>query len=344
VFFPPTHGDLDVARALKGPTNELDEMTATHQELEISNAEQESIEAEGIRDNMEETMHTTISKAEAFFTDREIVRLNQIPSVHQLYQQGQLEEKPTYAHPSVVFNNIVSLAREDITKLDVTVMVNSTNIHFSADGTLDRLVFNRGGPELLQEIENFEICNEGDVKITRGYLLPAKHIFHAVPPYHYNKESKEILRNIYRKILYTAASMGATSIAIPSIGTGMLNFPRRDCASIALEEVKRYLETAEPLIAFESIVFVVYSSDDEFVYRSLLPVYFPPVKAERGTAVRPTSPVAVKTSSKLGSTSPPRRSLFGSIGDAVSEISNKRKLRIARPTSTYVESKANRCI
>jgi hypothetical protein len=95
-----------------------------------------------------------------------------------------------------------------------------------------------------------------------------------------------------------------------------------------MEEVKRYLETAEPTSTLESIVFVVYSSHDEFIYKSMLPVYFPPVSAERGTAVRPTTPEKVNTPSTPASesTSPPRRSLFGSIGNAVSglfDLSNK---------------------
>jgi hypothetical protein len=134
------------------------------------------------------------------------------------------------------------------------------------------------------------------------------------------------LRKMYRDVLYRAVSMRATSIAIPSIGTGALNYPRRDCTAVAMEEVKRYLETAEPSSTLESIVFVVYSSHDEFVYKSMLPVYFPPVSAQRGTAVRPTTPDNVEVSTP-GSTSsedteapppPPRRSLFGSIGNAVS--------------------------
>jgi O-acetyl-ADP-ribose deacetylase (regulator of RNase III) len=260
---------------------------------------------------------------------RDTVRLYQIPSVHHLYQQGQLEEKPTLARPSVLFNDTVCLAREDITTLDVTVIVNSTNNQFSGSGTLDRRVFQKGGAELRQECKNFGTCNEGDIKVTSGYLLPAKHIFHVIRPDQYNKD---VLRKMYRDVLYRAVSMRATSIAIPSIGTGALNYPRRDCTAVAMEEVKRYLETAEPSSTLESIVFVVYSSHDEFVYKSMLPVYFPPVSAQPGTAARPTTPDNVEVSPPGSTLSedteapppPPRRSLFGSIGNAVSLSCNVR--------------------
>jgi O-acetyl-ADP-ribose deacetylase (regulator of RNase III) len=310
------------AQYLVGITNDkTDGMAVMRQQLNTFKTKQtERSHTERSHDQLDEahkrTFHTSPQKWDS-------IQLHQIPSVHHLYQQGQLEEKPTLARPSVLFNNTVCLAREDITSLDVTVIVNSTNNHFSGSGTLDRRVFQKGGAELRQECNNFGTCNEGDVKVTSGYQLPAKHIFHVIRPDQYNKD---VLRKMYRNVLYRAASMRATSIAIPSIGTGALNYPRRDCTAVAMEEVKRYLETAEPSSTLESIVFVVYSSHDEFVYKSMLPVYFPPVSAQRGTAVRPTTPDNAEASTPGSTwsedaeapTRPPRRSLFGSIGNAVS--------------------------
>jgi hypothetical protein len=52
----------------------------------------------------------------------------------------------------------------------------------------------------------------------------------------------------------------------------MLNYPRRDSASLQIEEVKRFLETADPNSLLEKIIFVVFSANDEFIYKSLLPV------------------------------------------------------------------------
>ncbi|KAF7577167.1 MACRO domain containing protein 1 [Pyrenophora tritici-repentis] len=206
---------------------------------------------------------------------RNVIGLQQIPSVARLFRIGDLEAKPTLAHPSETFNHMVCLVREDIMKLEVDIMVNSTDSSFLGMGVLDRSVFKKGGPELMEQIKKFGTCNEGDVKVTPGYLLPAKHILHAIPPEQFSKSNKGILRNIYREILHTAVLLKATSIAIPSIGTGRLNYPRRDCASLAMEEVKRFLESADPNNTLEKIIFVVYSSNDEFVYKSLLPVYFP---------------------------------------------------------------------
>jgi hypothetical protein len=98
----------------------------------------------------------------------------------------------------------------------------------------------------------------------------------------------------------------------------MLFYPRRECVSLALEETKRFLESAEPNSILQKIVFVVYSSHDEFVYKRLLPVYFPPI----GVNARPASVMRQDTGASTTSTmsAAPRRTLFGSIGEAFRSV------------------------
>lgn len=324
---------------------ELEEMSGMRRRLESYEMKQDHQDAEGVRKHLDEVLYTREFQRETVTHTREVVRLHQIPSVTRLYQIGALEEKTTLAQPSVIFNHTVCLAREDITKLEVDVLVNSTDVSFLGMGTLDRSVFKQGGSELREQIKKFGKCNVGDVKLTPGYKLPVKHILHVIPPQQYTKNGKLTLRKIYREILHTAVLMRATSIAIPSIGTGMLNYPRRDCASVALEEVKYFLESAEPSNLLEKIVFVVYSSNDEFVYKSLLPMYFPP--KEHGTRPTPvrkpsihsdTQPVELMGDSPSPRPSPtPRRSLFGSIGDALRSVRFGKQTETSRPINSYEE-------
>lgn len=303
---------------------ELDEMTAVRLRLDSFKAKQKNRNAEGARELLDEVLYTREFQRGTDPQTQDIVRLHQIPSVAQLYASQKLEEKPTMVQPSAAFNYTVCLIREDITKLDVTVMVSSTDMTFAGMGTLDRKVFNKGGLELRAECTKFGICKEGDVKLTGGYNLPSKHILHVVPPEQWRKNSKDVLRQIYREILYTAQSLRATSIAIPAIGTGMLNYPRRDCASLAMEEVNRFLETADPTNLLEKIIFVVYSSNDEFVYRSLLPVYFPPIDQNVNRALPGSHPIPQSPPPPQEPISAPRRTLFGSIGDAVRNLGRSR--------------------
>jgi O-acetyl-ADP-ribose deacetylase (regulator of RNase III) len=308
-------------------------MVATiRQKLENYGVKQKGQDSEGIRDHLDEVLYIREFQRDASSYNRDVARLPQIFSVAQLYSLGELETKQTLATPSAVFNQAVCLARDDITRIEADVMVNSTDSAFSGMGTLDRTVLKKGGSGLQEEVKKFRQCKEGDVKLTPGYLLPAKHILHVIPPEQYRKNTKDVLRNIYREVLYTAMQMKATSITIPSIGTGMLNYPRRDCASLAMEEVKRFLESAEPTNVLAKIIFVVYSSNDEFIYKSLLPIYFPPsqqtAQAQSGTQAtgQPSRPIPT-----------PRRSLFGSVSEALHGIRFGKQPEASRPINSYEE-------
>ncbi|KAI4667780.1 uncharacterized protein J4E88_010030 [Alternaria novae-zelandiae] len=275
---------------------EPDAMGRARHILETYGVKQKGQDAEGIRDHLDEVLY--VREAEQPTPKiRGLVQVHQIPPVARLYTLGQLEAKPTMAKPSNRFNHTVCLLRDDITKLEVDIVVNSTDPSFSGMGTLDRSIFKKGGDKLRSEVSTFGKCEEGDVKATAGYLLPAKHILHVVPPGVFRSDTKNILRNIYRAVLHDAVLMRATSIAIPSIGTGMRNYPRRDCASLAMEEVKRFLESAEPGNGLDKIIFVVFSSNDEFIYKSLLPVYFPPTKGNASPTILAEQPAQVEESS-----------------------------------------------
>ncbi|EUC38074.1 hypothetical protein COCCADRAFT_22425 [Bipolaris zeicola 26-R-13] len=258
------------------------------------------IQDTGDAPNQPENLESVEPSTPTASSNRDSVKLHQISSVTKLYQLAIIHPKKTMAQPSADFNNIVCLAREDMTKLEVDVIVNSTDTSFLGMGILDRLIFKKGGPELQEEVQQFGVCKEGDVKTTSGYLLPAKNILHVIPPEAYRKDNKNVLRNIYRGILHTATYLKAKSVAIPCIGTGALGFPRRDCASLAMEEVRRFLQSKEPG-GLEKIIFVVYSDIDEAIYKNILPTYFPPVE-ETGSKQSGTQSLGLARNPSSGST------------------------------------------
>jgi O-acetyl-ADP-ribose deacetylase (regulator of RNase III) len=336
---------------------ELDNMADIQQKLERYKVKQRGgRDAEGTQDHLNEVLYTREFQRQTMAQSRDTVKLHQIQSMSQLYKLGELEEKPTLAHPSAMFNHTVCLVRNDITKLEVDIMVNSTDMTFGGMGTLDRAVFLKGGVELREAVKAFGHCKEGDVRLTEGYLLPAKRLLHVIPPEQYRKDTKDILRKIYREVLHTAVTMQATSIALPSIGTcsplvchgfshansitgtGMLNYPRRDCASLALEEVKRFLESAEPNSLIEKIIFVVYSSNDEFIYKSLLPVYFPPIDLNVNRALPASlSRQTTNATTSSGSSETPRRTLFDSMSEAFRSVRFGKLPETSRPIDANEE-------
>jgi hypothetical protein len=118
----------------------------------------------------------------------------------------------------------------------------------------------------------------------------------------------------------------------------MLNYPRRDCASLALEETKRFLESAVPDSMLEKIIFVVYSSNDEFVYKNVLPIYFPPIDINARAALV-TSVTRQDTGASTDSTphGAPRRTLFGSIGEAFRSVRSGNTPRTSRSITANEE-------
>lgn len=148
------------------------------------------------------------------------VTSDQIPTLTHLYKLGELQQKHTTALPSPNFNDLVCLIREDITKLQVDVLVNSTNPSFTGSGMLNRSVFAKGGPELQKAVAAFGACRTGDVWGTGGYNLPAKYILHVVPPPHFTNNARAVIAQIYQQILQKAAKLEARSVAIPCLGNG----------------------------------------------------------------------------------------------------------------------------
>lgn len=178
-------------------------------------------DAHGTQDHFDEVLYTREFQRQTITQLREHIKLQKIPTVTQLYKLGELEEKTTLARPSIDFNDKVCLVREDITKLEVDIMVNSADEAFEGAGTLARTVFNKGGVKLQEAVQTFGKCQAGDVRLTPGYLLPAKNILHVIPPDQLRQDTKDIMRKIYREVLYNAVTLGAASIALPSIGKNL---------------------------------------------------------------------------------------------------------------------------
>src|SRR5262249_2920740 len=82
----------------------------------------------------------------------------------------------------------------------------------------------------------------GEAVVTTGGNLRALYVIHTVGPIygeHRGKEA-ELLANCYYNSLALAVEKNVTSVAFPSISTGVYSYPRAEAADISSRTVERF--------------------------------------------------------------------------------------------------------
>lgn len=132
----------------------------------------------------------------------------------------------------------------DITALDVDAIVNAAKPSLLGGGGVDGAIHRAAGPGLLAqcrilpEIRPDVRCMPGEVQVTGGHGLRARHVLHTVGPVWQggNRDEAAVLANCYWKSLQQAELMGLSSIAFPAISCGMYGYPVHQAARIAVTE------------------------------------------------------------------------------------------------------------
>lgn len=143
-----------------------------------------------------------------------------------------------------------SIVRADITKMSVDAIVNSTSALPLVGKGVDFSIYQAAGPKLFRARKAFGVLKTGEAYLTDGYDLKANKVIHVVGPIYGGGLSGEesMLRKTYRNAFDLARKNRIGSIAFPLISAGAFRFPRGKALSIALSEIKTFLDEYEMMI------------------------------------------------------------------------------------------------
>ena len=133
----------------------------------------------------------------------------------------------------------------DITTLKVDAIVNAANAQLAGGGGVDGAIHRAAGADQLQAAcRQIGGCPTGEVRVTSGFDLPSKYIFHAVGPVWHGggRNEENLLGNCYRRAMEEAEKLGVKTIAFPAISCGVYGYPLDKAVPCAVDTIRGCLE------------------------------------------------------------------------------------------------------
>jgi O-acetyl-ADP-ribose deacetylase (regulator of RNase III) len=120
--------------------------------------------------------------------------------------------------------------------------VNAANESLMGGGGVDGAIHRAAGPRLAEAGAAIGPCPPGEAMATPAFDLgpPVRHVIHTVGPIWEGGEYGEadLLASCYRRCLEVADELGARSVAVPAIATGVYGFPPQQAARIAVATIR----------------------------------------------------------------------------------------------------------
>ena len=137
----------------------------------------------------------------------------------------------------------LQIIRQDITKMRVDAIVNTTNEEMVGYSGVDLAIHTIAGAELDAECAKLAPLGLGQAKLSGAYRLPCKFVIHTSGPVWRGGLVGEsiILRSCYIESLKLAVKSGCRSIAFPLISSGVYGYPKDQVLKFAIQTITEFL-------------------------------------------------------------------------------------------------------
>jgi O-acetyl-ADP-ribose deacetylase len=150
----------------------------------------------------------------------------------------------------------------------IDAIVNAANAQLRRGGGVAGAIHKAAGPGLEREAVPLGPIRPGQAVITSGHLLPNPYVIHCLGPrYGIDEPAASLLAECYQNALTLAEEWRLSSVAFPSIATGIFGYPLRDAAEVAIGTVA---EMAPTLQKVRLVRFVLWGDEALSVYQAAL--------------------------------------------------------------------------
>lgn len=136
----------------------------------------------------------------------------------------------------------VEAAVADLTAQRVDAIVNAANSALVHGGGVAGAIVRGGGDVIQRESARLAPVAVGDAVATSAGRLPSRWVIHAVGPRWGEGDEEGKLRRAVTRALAVAQGLGAGSIALPAISTGIFGMPKSIGCKVIVEAVREVLE------------------------------------------------------------------------------------------------------
>lgn len=134
----------------------------------------------------------------------------------------------------------------DLTAAETDVVVNAANEHLRHGGGVAAALAAVGGEEFVADSNRWVTehgpLRPGETAVTVAGGLPARWVVHVVGPRYWERGDKPaLLRQAVRAALDASARLGARSVAMPAISSGVFGYPLEEATSLIASECVRWV-------------------------------------------------------------------------------------------------------